>query len=58
MKSLIKQLEIMGQTSSLKQHASVKQLIESGQHEIDLIEEVTKYSHELICAVEPQDDQE
>lgn len=58
MKSLIKQLEVMGQTKSLKQHQSVKQLIESGEFDANLIDEVSKFSSELICAVEPQDDQE
>ncbi len=58
MKSLIKQLEVMGQTKSIKQHQSVKQLIESGEFDSNLIDEVSKFSSELICAVEPQDDQE
>lgn len=58
MKSLIKQLELMGQTKSIKQHQSVKQLVESGDFDADLMEEVAKFSGELICAIEPQDDQE
>jgi len=58
MKSLIKKLEIMGQTKSLKQHDSVKKMTESGQLDINLIDEVFKNSHELICMVEPEDDQE
>ena len=58
MKSLIKELEIMGQTQSLKQFSSVKQMIESGQSGLDLVEEAFKNSQELICAVEPLDDKE
>ena len=58
MKSLIKQLESIGQTSSLKQHASAKELLESGQHDLDLIEQAFNSSHELICMIEPEDDQD
>lgn len=58
MKSLIKQLEIMGQTKSLKQATSAKQIIELGQYDTDLIEQVFQNSSELICIVEPQDDEE
>lgn len=58
MKKLIKQLEIMGQSQSLKQHASLNDMITANLYDKDLIEEAFNNSHELICAVEPQDDQE
>lgn len=56
MKSLVEQLETIGQTISLKQHASVKDMIESAHYNVDLIEETFKNSRELICVVEPNDE--
>lgn len=56
MKKLIKELEIIGQTTSLKQHNNIKDLIESGNHSKNLINEALKNSHELICMVHPEDD--
>lgn len=58
MKKLIKQLEIIGQSTSLKQHANVKDLLESGHYPVDLVNEVLKNSQELICMIEPEDDAE
>ncbi len=58
MKSLVEQLETIGQTTSLKQHASVKDMMESAHYNVDLIEETFKNSRELICAVEPNDEKE
>lgn len=56
MKSLIKAIETIGSTSSLKQHNTVKEMLESGQHDLNIIEETLKNSHELICMIEPEDD--
>lgn len=58
MKQLIKELEIIGQTTSLKQHNSIKDLVESGNYSENLVNEVLKNSHELLCLIEPEDDTE
>lgn len=58
MKKLIQQLEVIGQTTSLKQHASLKELLESGNFSVDLINNTLKNSKELICAIEPEDEPE
>jgi hypothetical protein len=56
MNSLIKTIEAIGSSSSLKQHNSVKDMLESGHYNLDIIEETFKNSHELICMIEPEDD--
>ncbi len=58
MKKLIKKLELIGQSASLKQHANVSDMLESSHLSTDLIEETFKNSAELYCMVEPEDDQE
>jgi hypothetical protein len=58
MKKLIKKLEMIGQSASLKQHANISDMVEASQLNLDLIEETFKNSVELYCLVEPEDDQD
>ena len=58
MKELVKQLESIGQSNSINQHNNVAELLASAQCDEGLLDQVNQYSAELICAIEPQDDQE
>lgn len=58
MKKLVKSLEQIGQSTSLKQHQSVASMLEANHLNADLIEETFSHSVELYCLVEPEDDQD
>ncbi len=58
MKKLVKKLESIGQSASLKQHANISDMLEANHLKIDLIEETFKNSAELYCLVEPEDEAE
>ena len=58
MKKLVKKLESIGQSASLKQHANISDLLEASHLGVDLIEETFKNSTELFCLIEPEDDKD
>lgn len=58
MKKLVKNLEKIGQSGSLKQHARVSDLLEASHVNVDLIEESFANSVELYCLIAPEDDEE
>lgn len=58
MQSLVKTLEHIGQTTSLKQFATVNEMVASGNQRIDIVDEAFSRSKELYCLIEPEDDQD
>lgn len=58
MKKLVNNLEKIGQSGSLKQHAKIAELLEASHVNVDLIEETFKNSSELYCLIAPEDDEE
>jgi hypothetical protein len=55
---LIQQLEALGQTGSLKQFESVLEMLKKHQVNSAFLRQVNLTSSELICFVEPDDDDE
>lgn len=53
---LIQQLEALGQSGSLKQFGSVEMMLNHFKIESQLTDIVNTKSQELICMVEPDDD--
>jgi len=58
MKTLVTELARIGETVSLKQHVTVKEMLEFGNQNVDLIVEAFSRSKELFCLIEPEDDQD
>ncbi len=56
--NIIQALEKMGQSSSLKQHPSIKQMLAANNHDEALITKAMIQSEELVCMVLPDDDED
>jgi len=54
--NVIQQLETLGQSGSLKQFASVSEMLMTGQVDGAFLTKVNKNNIELICFIEPDDD--
>jgi len=58
MQLLVKKLEHIGQTASLKQFSTVNEMVAFGNQSADMIDEAFSHSKELYCLIEPEDDED
>lgn len=54
--SFIQQLETLGQSGSFKQYGSVSEMLKNHQINDEFLKQVNLHNNELICFVEPDDD--
>lgn len=56
--NIIQALEKMGQSSSLKQHHSIQQMLAANNQDEKLFAKAMTQSEELVCMVLPDDDED
>ncbi len=58
MKNLINQLELMGQSASLNQFSSLREMLNEFNVDHENMAKLLRKGHDLICVLEPGDDED
>ncbi|WP_154223248.1 hypothetical protein [Marinicella rhabdoformis] len=56
--NIIQSLEKMGQSSSLKQYPSIKQMLAANDQDEKMMAKAMIHSEEMVCLVAPDDDED